>query len=186
MSLTGKGSAEYIAKEAARELSERLKAIAHNAANYDGLPEPHCVQCGHDEAAILDAMDELAKVSPAIVQSAISRAEDAEQKRWQDAIYERCKKAVGPANYSVIDGAGCDSGDPLDFTLAEIGQALAFVQDAAEERERRMREALTKLMKYPANHEKWPACSPVCVCGLVEAWGEAELALRVSEGSTGE
>lgn len=53
-----------------------------------------------------------------------------EQGRWQEAIYnlicERCPEVQ-------IDGKGCDSGDPLDFTLAEIGQALAYWQDKHDE-----------------------------------------------------
>jgi len=28
-----------------------------------------------------------------------------------------------------IDGAGCDSGDPLDFTKAEITQAFSYLED---------------------------------------------------------
>ena len=52
--------------------------------------------------------------------------------RWQSAIYELCKKAVGPENDSLIDGGGCDSGDALDFTLVEIWQAIRFWQDKAE------------------------------------------------------
>lgn len=47
---------------------------------------------------------------------------DAELGRWQQAIYEQICEACPGAN---IDGAGCDSGDPLDFTQSEIGQGLA-------------------------------------------------------------
>jgi hypothetical protein len=35
----------------------------------------------------------------------------------------------------LIDGAGCDSGDPLDFTLAEVGQGVGFFIDKLEAHE---------------------------------------------------
>lgn len=54
---------------------------------------------------------------------------DKEVRRWQDAIYKVCKEAVGPDGDSAIDGGGCDSGDALDFTLTEIGQALAHLKE---------------------------------------------------------
>jgi hypothetical protein len=41
-------------------------------------------------------------------------------RHWQDAIRDELIKLSGNDK---IDGAGCDSGDPLDFTLAEIRQA---------------------------------------------------------------
>ena len=56
--------------------------------------------------------------------SATKRADEAEEKeqaRWQQAIYDLCCKLTPKAN---IDGGGTDSGDPLDFTLSEIGQAI--------------------------------------------------------------
>ena len=55
--------------------------------------------------------------------------DEATETRWQKAIYEVCKEAVGPEHYSEIDGGGCDSGDALDFTLTEIRQALSFVKE---------------------------------------------------------
>jgi hypothetical protein len=51
----------------------------------------------------------------------------------QDAIYELCKRVVGPENECLIDGGGCDSGDALDFTLSEIRQAIGFVREEAGE-----------------------------------------------------
>lgn len=56
--------------------------------------------------------------------------ESAELGRWQKAIYDLIVKVV-PDN--LIDGGECDSSDPLDFTLAEIGQALNyFTQEPSE------------------------------------------------------
>lgn len=57
----------------------------------------------------------------------------ATETRWQDAIYELCKKSVGSENDHLIDGGGSDSGDALDFTLAEIGQAIGFWRNLVEE-----------------------------------------------------
>jgi hypothetical protein len=51
--------------------------------------------------------------------------------RWQEAIYKAILKAGCPDN--VIDGAGCDSGDPLDFTLAEIAQGFNWLKDRHDE-----------------------------------------------------
>ena len=52
-----------------------------------------------------------------------------EQGRWQDAIYKLLCSAVGDENRTLIDGAGCDSGDPLDVTLQEISQAINFASE---------------------------------------------------------
>jgi len=62
------------------------------------------------------------------------KALDAEIGRWQQAIYEACCKAVDGLREAVtIDGAGCDSGDPLDLTLTEIGQAVNALRDEIDE-----------------------------------------------------
>lgn len=55
-------------------------------------------------------------------------AVEKEQGRWQKAIYELLVKATDDS----IDGGGCDSGDPLDFTLAEISQALGILKEKSE------------------------------------------------------
>jgi hypothetical protein len=53
-----------------------------------------------------------------------------EQARWQLAVYKLlCKHVPAPGD---IDGGGCDSGDPLDFTLTEIKQAICQVQNPAD------------------------------------------------------
>lgn len=53
---------------------------------------------------------------------------DREIARWQEAIYKLCCKECPDKN---IDGSGCDSGDALDLTLAEIGQAIGHWIDRA-------------------------------------------------------
>lgn len=70
------------------------------------------------------------------------KAEETEQARWQEAIYDLCCKRCPDAS---IDGKGCDSGDPLDFSLAEIGQALCHWIDRAEQAEARLAEAMSAL-----------------------------------------
>jgi hypothetical protein len=62
--------------------------------------------------------------------------------RWQEAIYTKVCKDCPGVN---IDGAGSDSGDPLDFTLAEIGQALNHWLDKCAKAEKQRDEALRNL-----------------------------------------
>ena len=38
----------------------------------------------------------------------------------QNRILELCQRGITD---ETIDGSGCDSGDPVDLTLAEVGQA---------------------------------------------------------------
>lgn len=59
-----------------------------------------------------------------------SEAVNNELRRWQDAIRDKMIN-MGVPDFKV-DGAGCDSGDPLDFTLAEVGQGLAYFIDQLE------------------------------------------------------
>lgn len=55
---------------------------------------------------------------------------DAEQARWQRGIEEVLAK-YGP----VPDAGGCDSGDPLDYTLSQLDMFLGVEREAAAERE---------------------------------------------------
>ncbi len=51
--------------------------------------------------------------------------------RWQDEIRGAlCARVPDPHR---IDGGGCDSGDPLDLTLAEVAQAVNQLTDQADE-----------------------------------------------------
>lgn len=60
-----------------------------------------------------------------------NEAVDAELSRWQNAIRDKLID-LGAPDWK-IDGAGCDSGDPLDFTLAEVGQGVGYFLDQIEE-----------------------------------------------------
>jgi hypothetical protein len=51
-----------------------------------------------------------------------------EIRRWQDGIRDHLIKQFDVPD-GRIDGAGCDSGDPLDFTLAEITQGIGYLID---------------------------------------------------------
>lgn len=53
---------------------------------------------------------------------------DQELRRWQDEIRDAVIRHSGAPD-SRIDGAGCDSGDPLDLSLAEISQGFAWITD---------------------------------------------------------
>ncbi len=60
---------------------------------------------------------------------------EAEQMRWQQAIYTLIIKETGDDR---IDGAGCDSCDPLDVTLAEISQGFALCKATVLEKEKKI------------------------------------------------
>lgn len=62
--------------------------------------------------------------------AALEKERDEETRRWQDAIRDKILAELPDAH---IDGAGCDSGDPLDLTLAEVGQGLAHVIDKLDD-----------------------------------------------------
>lgn len=62
----------------------------------------------------------------------VDESVECEQARWQDAIYAALQMHV-PDVASSLDGSGCDSGDPLDVTLAEIAQAINFIKDQNHE-----------------------------------------------------
>lgn len=47
-----------------------------------------------------------------------------------DRIYETCK-----LYYPDVDGAGCDSGDPLDVAVAQINEVAAFLEARVERRD---------------------------------------------------
>lgn len=73
---------------------------------------------------------------------------DKELRRWQDAIRDKLID-LGASDWK-IDGAGCDSGDPLDFTLAEVGQGAGHFIDEAEAL-RKVNVALYGAAKKAAN-----------------------------------
>lgn len=56
----------------------------------------------------------------------LEQERDREAGRWQEEVYDLLRKHV--PHPDAIDGGGCDSGDPLDFTLAEVSQGLDQLQ----------------------------------------------------------
>jgi hypothetical protein len=66
--------------------------------------------------------------------------EDDEIRRMQNGVRDHLILLGVPD--SRIDGAGCDSGDPLDFTKAEISQAFNFFEDQHNEQIAAIRKAL--------------------------------------------
>lgn len=76
-------------------------------------------------------------------EQAAEEALEAEQGRWQDAILELIRKRVPEP--LLIDGGPSDSGDPLDFSLAEISQGFLQIEeqrDRLEAENARLRAAL--------------------------------------------
>lgn len=49
--------------------------------------------------------------------------------RLQDAIYALLRVEIDEH----IDGGGCDSGDPVDFTLEEVGQGVTILKQRVED-----------------------------------------------------
>lgn len=66
---------------------------------------------------------------------------ETDYRRWQDAIRDAVIKHSG-AFEGKIDGGGCESGDPLDFTLAEIELGFAHLDDTLRERAERAEKKL--------------------------------------------
>ena len=49
--------------------------------------------------------------------------------RWQAAIHNLCRE-----HYPEVDGSGCESGDELDFSLAEIKLTLVHIINKEDDR----------------------------------------------------
>lgn len=74
---------------------------------------------------VKEASDDSTRLAP---QMARQGELDKELRRWQEEIRDYVIQQSGAPD-SKIDGAGCESGDLLDFTLTEIGQGLTFLND---------------------------------------------------------
>lgn len=106
-------------------------------------------------AGCIDASDieETVQILTAEYGPALVQAVEAEQSRWQDRIYAICQKVLPD-----VDGAGCESGDPLDVTDAEVSMTIAHLQDQAgmvEELARALRGALPRECDYKFFQEAW-------------------------------
>ncbi len=79
----------------------------------------------NDEATARRTMALLEQLSTRVGDGLAEKGE-AELGRWQEKIRNRLMDETG--GDIDIDGRGCDSGDPLDVTLAEIGQAIEYIR----------------------------------------------------------
>jgi len=82
----------------------------------------HTCSDGHHEIGFNDPDDEYSERCPLC----------SETDRLVDGVRDHLISLGVPD--SRIDGAGCDSGDPLDFTTIEITQAFSYVEDQNAER----------------------------------------------------
>jgi hypothetical protein len=102
--------------------------------------------------------------------------------RWQDAIY---KLLVEETNDS-IDGGGCDSGDPLDFTISEISQAIGILkEELARERELHQWVEIKDGCRLPEIHDRESSAWKISDEVLVIARGCQHVALLAESRSDG-
>ena len=80
----------------------------------------------------------------------------AEIRRWQDGIRDHLIKQFDVPD-GRIDGAGCDSGDPLDFTLAEITQGIGYLIDDRPSLSDAIKEVEKMRDKWDVDAEAWNA-----------------------------
>lgn len=73
-----------------------------------------------------------------------------EQGRWQEEIYGLVCKQCPTAS---IDGKGCESGDPLDVTLSEVGQGLAHWIDNHEAIHKQLSELIGDHLALKAKYQ---------------------------------
>lgn len=111
--------------------------------------------------------------SPTPDTTGVARSVDAEVTRILDGIYEHLLLSGVPEDR--IDGAGCDSGDPLDFINAEITQAINYFQEdtAVPETEWRSLESAPRgrkiLVAYRNPQKKWRrVCARYYEAGTLE------------------
>lgn len=83
----------------------------------------------------------------------VASIEAAEQSRWQERIYKVCCRDTAELG-TQIDGKGCDSGDPLDFSISEIEQAIhAWIDCAADQRQQSLAQAAVSIDAACANRD---------------------------------
>ena len=98
-------------------------------------PNPNCERC---------------KLVTVLAEQA-SEPSDAEQARWQHAIADKIAEFVPD-----VCADGCDSGDPLDWSLAEIGIALQTALETKEQAtEPLTRERLKEFAKDNPPPDSW-------------------------------
>lgn len=114
--------------DAERVLREALSFYAykpHYEPAEDGPPEVTRISIDDGQAARSALDDSLG--APQQPPSGDAGFDAGTETRWQDAIHELCDRLVPEAR---IDGSGCESGDALDVTLAEIRQVLLYFRSS--------------------------------------------------------
>jgi hypothetical protein len=100
-----------------------------------------CSKCNGDD----DVDAELTTLRQRLAEAEAEIAK--EQGRWQDATLTTivgcldADDALVGEHRRTIDGAGCDSGDPLDVSIAEIRLGMASYSDALSETRAKLVEA---------------------------------------------
>lgn len=140
------------------EVSERDAALAEVARLREALEASHARYHTDVDGAIAGRLE---------AESAVERLQDelhglredgitaATQNRIRDMVEAHCRERLPDASIQ-IDGSGCDSGDPVDLTLAEVGQGLTALDDALDncEQERdRLREALKSIAYHDVDED---------------------------------
>ena len=139
------------------KLLVNYKALRGGLAQASGVAMMALTWDGHIKRIICDKAD---------LKMRIQELEEAGiTAKTQDRIREYVLKHSGAER---IDGSGCDSGDPVDFTLAEIGQGLIHVQDECYD----VRQALIKYGSHTMHCREARTGTGPCSCGFGEACGE--------------
>jgi len=124
-----------------REVAEKIVPdwqVVFDAVGFDVMDIVMDFQTGRKSAG--QTMDRISDFAIAAATTAKQEQDDAEIVRIQDGIRDYLVSLGVPDGK--IDGAGCDSGDPLDFTKAEIAQGISHLEDVArQELARKMIEA---------------------------------------------
>ena len=124
-------------------------------------------------SVVADTLDKLAHALAAEAE----RATLAEQSRWQ-ARFEFL------ADEYEVDGGGCDSGDPLDFTESEVRQVITKLTDKCDEATLAENEACAQVCDDMSGwrdwanlkHENFPGAP--CEAGAAADWLAAAIRAR--------
>lgn len=98
------------------------------------------------------------------IEALAENSQDLELRRWQDTIRDLLCDLSGNDG-SGIDGGGCESGDPLDFTLAEIRQAWAHSFGLAGAPQKML--SIESVIKAIADEPEYPGEAPVKLKQLI-------------------
>lgn len=71
--------------------------------------------------------------------------------RWQAAIYNTVRDRCPGLN---VDGSGCESGDALDVSIAEVNQGLIHIIDQRDDLNRKLKIAVEALNFIATTDEK--------------------------------